>query len=338
MEYEYVVFIGRFQPFHNGHLEIIEEALKQGQKVIVALGSHRTSKNIKNPWSSDLRINMIQQSLPFEVRDRLVFISLRDYFYNDQIWLAELHQKVSQITEGSQSVALIGQYTDKSSYYLNLFPQWDFLPLETKHKTHATEIRNMYFRGEPIDRLVPFYVDYYLKNWQKTVDYEELKGEFDFVNKYKEIWAQAPFPPTFVTTDAVVIQSGHVLLVKRKAMPGKGKWALPGGFIKQNEAIVDAALRELFEETRLKVNKDKARACMVGEPKVFDYPGRSLRGRTITHAICIYLKDGYNLPEVKGGDDAEGAQWVPIGDLPLHEDQFYEDHLQIINYWLTKIN
>jgi bifunctional NMN adenylyltransferase/nudix hydrolase len=69
---------------------------------------------------------------------------------------------------------------------------------------------------------------------------------------------------------------------------------------------------------------------------VFDSPGRSLRGRTITHAYFLQLKAG-ELPPVKGGDDAEKAWWMSLADLYAHEDQIYEDHLQIIQHFVSKV-
>lgn len=338
-EYEYAVFIGRFQPFHNGHLEIVQAALKKAKKLIVVVGSARSGRTIKNPWTFQERVNMIRGSVP-EVAERLHFVPIRDYYYNDQLWLSELHQKVREITDNCDAVALVGQYSDDSSYYLNMFPQWDFIPVNTVHKNHATEIRSKYFEGTYDYSNVPVYVQSVMKAYSSDIQIENfsnLKEEYDFTKKYKESWSNAPYVPTFVTTDAVVVQSGHVLLVRRKFNPGKGKWALPGGFLKTGERILDGAIRELYEETKLLVPKEVTRAHIVDEPHVFDYPGRSLRGRTITHAICVKFKDDYHLPECRAADDADKAQWVPIGDLKLMEEDFFEDHLSIIEYWLHRV-
>jgi bifunctional NMN adenylyltransferase/nudix hydrolase len=68
---------------------------------------------------------------------------------------------------------------------------------------------------------------------------------------------------------------------------------------------------------------------------VFDHPERSLRGRTITHAYHIKLKDG-KLPEVKQGSDAKGAFWMPLMDVGRCEDKFFEDHAHIISYFVNK--
>jgi bifunctional NMN adenylyltransferase/nudix hydrolase len=94
-------------------------------------------------------------------------------------------------------------------------------------------------------------------------------------------------------------------------------------------------LRELKEETRLKVPLPVLRGSIV-ENHVFDNPGRSLRGRTITHAYFMQLKAG-ELPTVRGRDDAEKAWWMSLADLYAHEDQIYEDHFQIIQHFVSKI-
>jgi bifunctional NMN adenylyltransferase/nudix hydrolase len=94
----------------------------------------------------------------------------------------------------------------------------------------------------------------------------------------------------------------------------------------------DAALRELREETGIKVPEKVLRGSIVGS-RVFDAIDRSQRGRTITHAFHIVLDDGeYNLPKVKGSDDAAQAQWIPISKL--NSEEIFEDHADIIAYFL----
>jgi bifunctional NMN adenylyltransferase/nudix hydrolase len=171
-----------------------------------------------------------------------------------------------------------------------------------------------------------------LLSFQKRPEFARLVEEYRFVRQYRQQFASLPYAPTFQTVDTVVVQSGHVLLVKRRAMPGKGLWALPGGFVNQNERLQDAAIRELREETRLKVPDPVLRGS-IRQHEVFDHPKRSLRGRTFTMAYYIVLNDG-ELPAVKGGDDAAKARWIPIADVAQMSAQLFEDHHDILDYFL----
>ncbi len=125
---------------------------------------------------------------------------------------------------------------------------------------------------------------------------------------------------------------GHVLLVRRGGYPGKGLWALPGGFLEPRERLLQGALRELAEETQLGVLAPTLVEALVGVA-VFDHPDRSQRGRTITHAHYFDLKTR-QLPAVTAADDAALAQWVPVASLPAMEEQFFEDHFHILNHFL----
>lgn len=98
---------------------------------------------------------------------------------------------------------------------------------------------------------------------------------------------------------------------------------------------MDSMLRELREETRLKVPEPVLRGSVKAD-KVFDHPERSLRGRTITHAYLIELADG-PLPPVKGGDDAAKAKWLPIAQVMEMDEVMFEDHLDIIRYFLGTV-
>jgi len=69
---------------------------------------------------------------------------------------------------------------------------------------------------------------------------------------------------------------------------------------------------------------------------VFDAPGRSLRGRTVTHAFYIDLAPG-PLPKVKGQDDAAKAKWFTLAEFEKMEEVMFEDHFHIVNYFLGRV-
>lgn len=340
MDYEYCVFIGRFQPLHKSHLAVLEQALQTAKQVVVVIGSIDSAENIKNPWSFEERKQMILDCLPNEA-SRLQFVGAVDHFYNDNAWIVQVQQKVHEATKGSDSVALIGTYKDESSYYIKCFPQWDEIIAKPNDMMSATDVRDVLFDIDrqtqidtTLDQYLPLPVQKYLMKYLLSPRHMNLREEYKFIKDYRDKWKGAPFVPTFNTVDAVCIQSGHVLVVKRKFHPGKGLWALPGGFIKQNETLKTAAIRELKEETGVKVSKDELGSNIKYE-RTFDYPNRSLRGRTITQAFCIHLPDG-TLPEVKGNDDAAAAKWLSLYDFNMMRNMFYEDHAHIIDYFVRK--
>ena len=138
--------------------------------------------------------------------------------------------------------------------------------------------------------------------------------------------------PVFVTTDAVLVHSGHILLVRRGRRPGKDLWALPGGFVDQEETIYESCLRELREETGMQIPAPALRAALEGQ-RVFDAPHRSQRGRTITHAFFFHFPEG-ELPPILGGDDAAEAKWLRLARVPQMQSQMFEDHFHIVDWFL----
>jgi bifunctional NMN adenylyltransferase/nudix hydrolase len=272
------------------------------------------------------------------------YVYAKDYLYNDNMWLTSVQQQINEIIpDNCKDVVLFGHKKDRTTFYLNLFPQWEFVEVgDLDPNINATRVRDMYFKCDLIDlkRVVPENVFSMLKSnmMSTSVDpspsYLRLSEEYRHINEYKDLWKDSPFPPTFVTVDAVLIKSGHVLVVRRRGAPGRGLIALPGGFIKQDEFIFDACLRELKEETAIKLTKDELRSTL-RDQRVFDHPDRDLRGRTITHAYCFDLGNG-TLPKVKGEDDADKAWWMSLRDLFSKEEMFYGDHFHIVNYFVNR--
>ncbi len=343
--FDYSVFIGRFQPFHKGHLAALQRALAISRRVIVLVGSHDTPRNPKNPWTTDERSRMIRACLPQQMQARVSVKGIVDAPYNDQVWLTSVQAAVDRLIQEdgkaveSVTVALLGCSKDASSYYLKLFPRWTFVPVDHVEMLNASDVRGRYFDGAPIENetALPEGVHAFLTEFAQSPHYATLKHEQAFIREYRAQWVASPYPPIFTTVDAVVLEAGHILLVRRRMAPGKGLWALPGGFVGQDEWLQDAAIRELKEETRLKVPEPVLRGSIRGQ-RVFDCPTRSQRGRTITHAFLIELElpaDG-KLHAVRGGDDAERAAWVPLAQFERMRPHMFEDHFDIAGSMLAQ--
>lgn len=335
-KYDGLVFIGRFGPFHKAHEEVIKRARKMAKKTIVMVGSSFQPRNIRNPFTFQERKEMIKAVFP---EDDVVVVPLSDYPYNDDKWISAVQSLAySNIdyTPDPIRIGLIGHEKDHTSYYLKMFPRWGNEGVPNIDGINATDIRHAMLEGD----LLPAYLNMSMNAYNelkkilgsKRDDFDDLMDEYTIIEKYKEAWAAAPYPPTFVTVDAVVVQSGHILLVKRKDSPGKGQWALPGGFLNQNETLVDAMVRELKEETKLKM-PERTLKRLVTKHKTFDAPHRSTRGRTLTTAYLVHLGMSEELPKVVGSDDAEKAMWVPLNEV--RQEDMFEDHFHIIDYFLS---
>ena len=329
-QFDYLVFIGRFQPFHNGHKAVVDEALQRAKNVIMLIGSANLPRSLRNPFTVAERSKMIKGAYSKADASRIHCVGLDDALYNDTRWLKYVQAGVKSVTGDLQAdIGLIGHSKDSSSYYLSLFPNWASVSVPNYKNLSATPIRDGYLMGATptLDR-TPESTREVLEALKKTDDYQQLHEEAWFIDRYKKQWEDTPYPPTFMTADAVVVQSGHILLVERRSLPGKGLWALPGGFVDQKETLFDACIRELREETRLKVPEPVLRGSRHSQ-YTFDDPYRSARGRTITQAFYFQLKnDPKGLPKVKGGDDAARAFWLPLAELDAK--QMFEDHYAII--------
>ena len=357
------VFIGRFQPFHNGHLAVVKRALETSNYLLIVLGSANDPRRADYiPFTWREREMMIRSSLSADENQRILCVPVEDSAYNLNDWVKSIQEAAQTAVKtfgigtfgigfvqgqgGAPKISLIGHSKDNSSFYLKLFPQWDSINVENHAGLSATPFRRGYFAEEQdtvelilcnAEGKLPPSVVAFLREFRSTADYREMVAEQSFIEKYKSAWANAPYKPMFVTTDALVVQGGNILLIRRKARPGKGLWANPGGFLEQDERIIDGIIRELREETGLKVPTAVLKGSMVGDVKVFDHPHRSSRGRTITHAALFHLQpqDITSLPKVKGLDDAMEAKWWPLSEVT--RGMMFEDHYSMIQHMTALI-
>ena len=334
-KYDTLVLIGRFQPLHSAHLEIIKRATALCDQLVIICGSAKQPRTYKNPFTFDERARMIKDA----TRGLAMQIHVEpniDTIYNDQAWAVRVQGIVSKYRTLGGAVGIIGHKKDDSSFYLDMFPQWGYENVELVEFLSAVDIRDLYFKEmvnyKFIKGVLPETTYDFLLDFAHTEDYRQIIREREFIAEHNKQYASLKYPPIFSTADAVVICSGHVLMIRRRAEPGRGLWALPGGYVNAatDKSVEDAAIRELREETMIKVPAPVLRGS-IRRSKVFDAIDRSPRGRIITHAFHIELPDG-ELPKVKGSDDAEKARWVPIAEV--RSEECFEDHYEIIQHFL----
>jgi bifunctional NMN adenylyltransferase/nudix hydrolase len=339
--YDTAIYIGRFEPVHSGHVALLRRALDSAAQVIVVVGSAWQSRTPKNPFTWAEREAMLREVLSESESARVQVLPMRDY-YNEAVWVRAVVDGVTRLTGAGARIGLVGHFKDATSSYLSAFPGWELIHVDRQGSIDATAIRNAYFGATPetaAQELAPLAGEIppstlaTLERFAHTPHYPALQEEWRMLRSYRAAWAAAPYPPVFVTVDAVLRCQNQVLLIRRAHAPGKGLLAVPGGFIEPRETLWQSCLRELAEETHCNLPDDALRAALQAVA-VFDHPDRSQRGRTITHAHYFDLGNA-PFPAVQADDDAALVQWTPIADLPGMEEAFFEDHFHMLDHFFS---
>jgi bifunctional NMN adenylyltransferase/nudix hydrolase len=358
------VMLGRFRIFHNGHKSVIDLALTKADRVLIGVGSANKSRDAKgNEFTAVEAAGMIRSVYPLGTPDgdRIVIRMIDDVLYDpeDLFWIMGVQRVVAQevkamgIAGKKPRVGLIGFSKDSTSYYLKKFPQWSSIAApgfkQNGKVVNATDIRDEFFYSlnfgvdsiRKIQDRVPRQVAEYMQSWailmpdvlqalrdEKSFQIEynddhQFRGKLD--NEGKPLGIK--YGPTHTTVDAILIQSGHVLIIRRKFNPGKDKRALPGGFVLPGEKILDAMLRELKEETKVGLSKNVLRLAF---RKMHTFFVHTSRGTFNKHVGIFILNDRAELPFVEASDDAKkgSAEFVPLGELDPTD--MNEDHWHLI--------
>lgn len=306
------IFIGRFQPVHQGHMHAIGIASTQVDQLYVLVGSANQCRSIRNPWTYEEREAMLRKKIHALGMNNVQILPLNDYRYNNSQWMSDVRQTAEQYIMGTP--ILFGHEKDGNDY-LKWFPEWEYRNIEAQYMINASAIRKRMF--ELNDPEMP----------------ETVRGDYAFYKKEKELFKDYPFPETlnFNCSDAILECQGHILLIKRKFSPGRGAWALPGGFRNQRETFLDCAIRELKEETNVRVPEKVLRGSIV-KTELFDDPSRSfgIPRNTLAVHMRINPNPDYSLPRANGADDAVECKWVTLTDA-LNNIEMYDDHKDIVS-------
>lgn len=324
--------IGRFQPRHKGHENLIASAARQVERLIVFIGSADRPRSIKNPWTFKERATSMKDWLRNEQIHNVTIIPLNDYRYSNPQWLSDVNTVIKNksthenYTLTEEEIAMFG-FEKSGNDYLKWFPQYQFVNIQTVFPKSATDIRDeMLAQTLLLESTATHLV-------QNTGVPPEVLEDYKFYLKEQQLFKDYPFPETlnFNCGDAILECAGHILLIQRGRAPGKGCWALPGGFRDRKDVNwIDTAYRELQEETNVRIPEVVLRTKTVAT-KLYDDINRSFGLPRNTLAVHIRVEpnaDG-TLPRANGADDAADVRWVPINEIMNNYD-LYDDHKDII--------
>ncbi|MGZ8924462.1 MAG: NUDIX domain-containing protein [Nitrososphaeraceae archaeon] len=335
--YDFVVIHDKFRFIHQHTIDNIVQCQEITDNIIILIDACNRSRSIVNPFTAEERKKMIITELPPAILNNVYFVNISDRLYNPEMYYNQFHTAIDNVisvvsdyngmTYPPNQIGIIT--SNQSKQHLSKLSRYEIIKHIPSNCTNSLTEGWLSGRTDYIIPL-PSRINQFLEEFKSTIAYKYLQEEYTKYVEYKNSWKSTPYPPFFVTADAVVIKNNHVLMVTRKNSPGKNLLALPGGFVNQDELIVDAAMRELWEETQIDVPDHVLRNSIKRE-KVYDHPDRSIRGRTITTAFLIDLsgKDT-TFPIVQANDDAVDVDWISLYDLRNSCHTCFEDHADII--------
>lgn len=343
-QYDIAVINGRYQPFHAGHMSCVIKGLAIADRVLIIIGSGNAYPSTENPFTVNERSDMIFETLRREIPDdahRVDIDAVGDSLYQEWKWQSKIRGMVRAYSPVPDAkVAMVGIKKDKASYWLETF-MWDFVEADPVHVgdkfMSATDIRKMIFeQGMVPASIIGPVICQKVLSWMKGDEYTRLKTEYQYKKKELEKFKDYPYRACLncCTADALVVCNGHLLVVRRGGPIGNGALALVGGHKNEDETFVQCAIRELKEETKLKI-PEKVLYGSIKRKEIFDNPNRSFISKP-TMALLIEVQPNHDgtLPEVRGADDAAEAFWLTMDKVAFYDDEWFEDHYSIIQEML----
>lgn len=328
------VYMGRFQPFHNGHLDVlnqVKQVMTDRDQIMILVGS-ADEEGVRNPLSAAVRQAMIYKVLNEVFPKKETYVRLvNNSAYDWQEFGVQVQDKLMPDMQ-LDDVCLVGfEYIKEYADLVGC----NYLVVKENLKVHATDIRkalldpeaNMLYLKDNIPACI---LPMLLERQQIFKDIAAVQ------EKYRKD-TNCKYATVFKTVDNVVVAGGHVLMIHRK---DNGKLALPGGFQDPTEKAEAGARRELLEETCLDIS-----GLRPEKVDRFDEPYRDPRCSEFinaeTTAFLWKLPMSYEagptgvmmrkFPEVKGADDALDAEWIPIWQLRIKQNKdFHADHKKIV--------
>ena len=323
--YKLGIIIGRFQPLHNGHVELIREALFSCEQVLLFIGSSNKLTNFNNPLTWDQRHDSIKAVFPEEPKLKIKGLNDKP---NIEDWVASvIGEQVSAADVDPSGVAIFTSDKDEEFYKEHFLYTTEVVE---SGGLNATDVRAVFYKGY-IDlalSYLPLETQDNLKAFLDTAHFERMTQEYFSCTegKAKALLSHAFGNPIEPVAHAVVIQDAKVLLVKRNSVRGFGQWALPGGFMESNESSRDAALRELKEETGVNLHEHQAvQLAYCVEENMDDLSVRTLG---INYLFGVHPDD--KLVVTLDPNECLEYEWASLEDILLENRILFYNHNVVV--------
>ncbi|MBW2966741.1 nicotinamide-nucleotide adenylyltransferase [Candidatus Woesearchaeota archaeon] len=157
------LFVGRFQPFHQGHLEAVKQILKENDKIIIGIGSSQYSNTEHNPFTAEERKQMIDKTLKANNINNYKIVFIPD-IHDGNRWASYVENLIPKFN----IVYTNSQYT---KFCFDKIKKYPIKPIKITFDTNSTEIRNRIKQN---------------KNWKELVP-KEIAQEIERINSIKRI-------------------------------------------------------------------------------------------------------------------------------------------------------
>ncbi len=305
---ERALFIGRFQPFHLGHEQVVRKIENNSKvdEILIGVGSSQYEGYFTNPFSFEERRDMIQRSLRGTLRKPFSILPIPDV-HDDAYWVNHVQNLIPDfetLYTGSEWVKrlFVAKGVNVEFVRRNI-------------TIRATELREALMQDGDWQDKVP-------EGTRQVL--EEVNGS----KRLREMQFRHLNPK--VTSDMIIPfqDMESVILIRRKNNPFRGLWALPGGYIRAGlETTLQTAIRETEEETGIVLTADTVKRL-----GVYDEPDRDPRWPTISHVFYSIVPYA---GEMTAADDAADINIFKLSRLP---GIMAFDHKQILADYQRKVS
>tara|TARA_R110002073_G_scaffold309611_2_gene479935 strand:+ start:1125 stop:2141 length:1017 start_codon:yes stop_codon:yes gene_type:complete len=330
------IVIGRFQPLHDGHLTLIEEARKQGDKTLILVGSPNKLPDYKDPFSYEERKQFLEDSLETldEIMDEFIIRPLNDEPSDDD-WVANVIGEAISLEEDPTQVTI---YTSKKdeAFYRKTF----LFPVETVNilDISATMIRHAWYTDTlwTVEEYLPPSVTFDMADHE---DFERLAAESLSVDSMALTKEEGhPFGnPMEPVSFAVILQGSELLVGRRGAPRGRGQLGLAGGYVEKNETTLEGCMREVREEMGVDLKHMITSGHAQCLAQAVEENLGDLGTRTLGVNYLFVINPEIELEIQVDGSETTEHKWLTTKDVYEDKELLFYNHNLVVKRLLSKL-